>query len=229
VPVRLNRLLAQAGVASRRAADDLIAAGRVTVNGEVAVLGSRVAEGDDVRLDGRPVSAEALVHLLLHKPAGVITTASDPQGRRTVVDLVDVPERVVPVGRLDRDTTGLLLLTNDGELAYRLMHPSHGVEKTYVAKVEGDPSPEVVRRLAEGVELEDGTTAPAAARRLGPSTIELVIHEGRNRQVRRMLDTVGHPVRSLHRTAYGGIELGALPPGGWRRLSPGEVERLGGA
>jgi 23S rRNA pseudouridine2605 synthase len=229
VPVRLNRLLAQAGVASRRAADDLIAAGRVMVNGEVAVLGSRVAEGDDVRLDGRPVSAEALVHLLLHKPAGVITTASDPQGRRTVVDLVDVPERVVPVGRLDRDTTGLLLLTNDGELAYRLMHPSHGVEKTYVAKVEGDPSPEVVRRLAEGVELEDGTTAPAAARRLGPSTIELVIHEGRNRQVRRMLDTVGHPVRSLHRTAYGGIELGALPPGGWRRLSPGEVERLGGA
>jgi len=146
-----------------------------------------------------------------------------------VLDLIDVPERVFPVGRLDRDTTGLLIVTNDGELANRLMHPRHGVAKTYLAEVEGDPSAAALRRLAEGVELEDGPTAAAGVRRLAPSTIELVIHEGRNRQVRRMLEAVGHPVRSLHRSAYGGIELGDLPSGGWRRLSAGELERLGRA
>jgi 23S rRNA pseudouridine2605 synthase len=229
VPVRLNRLLARAGVASRRAADDLIAAGRVTVNGRVAAVGTQVAEDDEVRVDGRALTAQAPVHLVLHKPAGVITTVSDPGGRRTVLDLIDVPERVFPVGRLDRDTTGLLIVTNDGELANRLMHPRHGVAKTYVAEVEGDPSAAALRRLAEGVELEDGPTAAAGVRRLAPSTIELVIHEGRNRQVRRMLEAVGHPVRSLHRSAYGGIELGDLPSGGWRRLSAGELERLGRA
>ena len=229
MPVRLNRLLARAGVASRRAADDLIAAGRVTVNGRVAAVGTQVAEDDEVRVDGRALTAQAPVHLVLHKPAGVITTASDPGGRRTVLDLIDVPERVFPVGRLDRDTTGLLIVTNDGELANRLMHPRHGVAKTYVAEVEGDPSAAALRRLAEGVELEDGPTAAAGVRRLAPSTIELVIHEGRNRQVRRMLEAVGHPVRSLHRSAYGGIELGDLPSGGWRRLSAGELERLGRA
>ena len=229
MPVRLNRLLARAGVASRRAADDLIAAGRVTVNGRVAAVGTQVAEDDEVRVDGRALTAQAPVHLVLHKPAGVITTVSDPGGRRTVLDLIDVPERVFPVGRLDRDTTGLLIVTNDGELANRLMHPRHGVAKTYVAEVEGDPSAAALRRLAEGVELEDGPTAAAGVRRLAPSTIELVIHEGRNRQVRRMLEAVGHPVRSLHRSAYGGIELGDLPSGGWRRLSAGELERLGRA
>jgi 23S rRNA pseudouridine2605 synthase len=229
VPDRLNRLLARAGVASRRAADDLIAAGRVTVNGRVAAVGTQVAEDDEVRVDGRELTAQAPVHLVLHKPAGVITTVSDPGGRRTVLDLIDVPERVFPVGRLDRDTTGLLIVTNDGELANRLMHPRHGVAKTYVAEVEGDPSAAALRRLAEGVELEDGPTAAAGVRRLAPSTIELVIHEGRNRQVRRMLEAVGHPVRSLHRSAYGGIELGDLPSGGWRRLSAGELERLGRA
>ena len=229
MPVRLNRLLARAGVASRRAADDLIAAGRVTVNGRVAAVGTQVAEDDEVRVDGRALTAQAPVHLVLHKPAGVITTASDAGGRRTVLDLIDVPERVFPVGRLDRDTTGLLIVTNDGELANRLMHPRHGVAKTYLAEVEGDPSAAALRRLAEGVELEDGPTAAAGVRRLAPSTIELVIHEGRNRQVRRMLEAVGHPVRSLHRSAYGGIELGDLPSGGWRRLSAGELERLGRA
>ncbi len=229
MPVRLNRLLARAGVASRRAADDLIAAGRVTVNGRVAAVGTQVAEDDEVRVDGRALTAQAPVHLVLNKPAGVITTASDAGGRRTVLDLIDVPERVFPVGRLDRDTTGLLIVTNDGELANRLMHPRHGVAKTYLAEVEGDPSAAALRRLAEGVELEDGPTAAAGVRRLAPSTIELVIHEGRNRQVRRMLEAVGHPVRSLHRSAYGGIELGDLPSGGWRRLSAGELERLGRA
>ena len=229
MPVRLNRLLARAGVASRRAADDLIAAGRVTVNGRVAAVGTQVAEDDEVRVDGRALTAQAPVHLVLHKPAGVAGRRDDPGGRRTVLDLIDVPERVFPVGRLDRDTTGLLIVTNDGELANRLMHPRHGVAKTYLAEVEGDPSAAALRRLAEGVELEDGPTAAAGVRRLAPSTIELVIHEGRNRQVRRMLEAVGHPVRSLHRSAYGGIELGDLPSGGWRRLSAGELERLGRA
>jgi 23S rRNA pseudouridine2605 synthase len=226
VPVRLNRLLAQAGVASRRAADELISDGRVTVNGLVAEVGARVDETDDVRVDGRPLTPERQVHLALHKPTGLITTASDPQGRRTVLDLVEVPERVYPVGRLDRDTTGLLLVTNDGELAHRLMHPRHGIEKTYVAEVTGRPDEAALRRLAEGVDLEDGPTAPARVRRLGPSTVELVIHEGRNRQVRRMLEAVGHPVRTLRRTAYGGVQLAGLEPGEWRPLTPGELQRL---
>ena len=229
MPVRLNRYLASAGVGSRRAVDELIRAGRVTVNGQVGELGGAVGEGDVVAVDGRTVAPQELAYLMLHKPPGVVTTASDPQRRRTVLDLVESPQRVYPVGRLDRDTTGLLIVTNDGELANRLMHPRHGVAKTYLAEVEGDPSAAALRRLAEGVELEDGPTAAAGVRRLAPSTIELVIHEGRNRQVRRMLEAVGHPVRSLHRSAYGGIELGDLPSGGWRRLSAGELERLGRA
>ena len=163
---------------------------------------------------------------MLHKPSGVVTTASDPQRRRTVLDLVESPQRVYPVGRLDRDTTGLLLLTNDGELANRLAHPRHGVDKTYVAEVEGDPPPEALRRLAEGVELDDGPTAPARARRLEAGRLELVIHEGRNRQVRRMCEAVGHPVRRLHRTAYGPLELGTLAPGLWRPLTAEEVAAL---
>jgi pseudouridine synthase len=226
VPVRLNRYLASAGVGSRRAVDELIRAGRVTVNGQMGELGSAVGEGDVVAVDGRPVAPQELAYLMLHKPPGVVTTARDPQGRRTVVDLVESPQRVYPVGRLDRDTTGLLLLTNDGELANRLAHPRHGVEKTYVADVEGDPPPDVLRRLAEGVELADGPTAPARVRRLGAGRIELVIHEGRNRQVRRMCEAVGHPVRRLHRSAYGALELGALAEGRWRALTSEEVDAL---
>jgi pseudouridine synthase len=226
VPVRLNRYLASAGVGSRRAVDELIRAGRVTVNGQVGELGGAVVEGDVVAVDGRPVAPQELGYLMLHKPPGVVTTASDPQGRRTVLDLVESPQRMFPVGRLDRDTTGLLLLTNDGELANRLAHPRHGVEKTYVAEVEGDPPPDVLRRLAQGVDLEDGPTAPARVRRLGPGRIELVIHEGRNRQVRRMCEAVGHGVRRLHRSAYGPLELGALAEGRWRALTPDEVDAL---
>ena len=229
MPVRLNRFVARAGALSRRAADEAIAAGRVTVDGRVATLGTSVGGAEEVRLDGHVLEQEEPVYLLLHKPAGVLTTARDPQRRATVLDLVDVPQRVFPVGRLDRDTTGLLLLTNDGDLANRLMHPRHGVEKTYLAEVEGTPGPGSLRQLAEGVLLDDGPTAPARVRRLGPHTIEIVVHEGRKRQVRRMCEAVGHPVRSLHRTSYGGVRLGSLDPGRWRRLDEGELEVLRGA
>jgi 23S rRNA pseudouridine2605 synthase len=224
--MRLNAYLARAGVASRRGADELIKAGRVTVNGERGQLNTFVTGRDRVEVDGERVTAQALTYVLLHKPAATVTTARDPQGRPTVVDLVDVPERVVPVGRLDADTTGALLLTNDGPLAHRLAHPRYGVEKVYEAEVEGRPGAAALRALAGGVDLEDGLTAPAKARRLGPSRIELVLHEGRNRQVRRMLEAVGHPVRSLHRAAYAGLTLEGLEPGRWRELEPSEVKRL---
>jgi pseudouridine synthase len=227
--VRLNAYLARSGVASRRKADELIKAGRVTVNGEPGQLNTFVESGDRVEVDEREVSAQRLAYLLLHKPAGVVTTASDPQGRPTVVGLVPGDVRVVPVGRLDVDTTGALLLTNDGELAHRLAHPKYEVEKVYEAEVDGEPSDETLRRLAQGLKLEDGVTAPAAVLRLGPSAIELSIHEGRNRQVRRMLEAVGHPVRALHRSRYAGLTLEGLAPGEWRALTPSEVERLTGA
>ena len=226
MPVRLNRYLASTGVGSRRAADEVIRAGRVTVNGEAAQLGTLVSDDDDVRVDGRPVQVQATMVVLLHKPAGVVTMASDPQGRRTVVDLVQVPVRLFPVGRLDRDTTGLLLLTNDGALADRLMHPRHGVRKTYVARVAADPGKPVLERLRRGVELDDGPTAPAEVRLAGPGRVEITIHEGRNRQVRRMLAAVGHPARGLHRSAYGGLDLGDLAPGEWRELTDAEVGAL---
>jgi pseudouridine synthase len=229
VPVRLNRYLASTGVGSRRAADEVIRAGRVTVNGAAAELGTLVSEGDDVRVDGRPVHVQATMVVLLHKPAGVVTTARDPQGRPTVVELVQAPARLFPVGRLDRETTGLLLLTNDGALADRLMHPRHGVRKTYVARVAADPGEPALERLRRGVELEDGPTAPAEVRLAGPGWVEITIHEGRNRQVRRMLAAVGHPARGLHRSAYGGLELGDLAPGEWRELTDAEVEALRGA
>jgi 23S rRNA pseudouridine2605 synthase len=177
-------------------------------------------------VDGERVQAQALAYVLLNKPAGVVTTARDPQGRPTVVGLVGHEARIVPVGRLDADTTGALLLTNDGPLAHRLAHPRYGVEKVYEAEVEGDPSPAALRRLAEGVDLEDGGTAPARARRLGPGRIELVLHEGRNRQVRRMCDAVGHAVLRLHRSRYAGLELRGLAPGEWRELTRGEVACL---
>jgi 23S rRNA pseudouridine2605 synthase len=224
--LRLNAYLARAGVASRRGADELIKAGRVTVNGEQGQLNTFVEPHDRVAVDGEAVSAQKLGYVLLHKPAGVVTTARDPQGRPTVVELVEVPERVVPVGRLDADTTGALLLTNDGPLAHRLAHPRYGVEKVYVADVDGEPDGAALQVLAEGVELEDGMTAPATVRCLAPSRIELVLHEGRNRQVRRMLEAVGHPVRRLHRSAYAGLTLEGLEPGAWRELEPSEVKRL---
>jgi 23S rRNA pseudouridine2605 synthase len=224
--VRLNAYLARAGVASRRASEDLIRAGRVRVNGERADLATFVEDADVVELDGTRVSPEPLAHVLLHKPSGVVTTARDPQGRPTVVGIVGHRLRVVPVGRLDADTTGALVLTNDGPLAHRLMHPRYEVEKVYVADVEGEPGDAALRRLAEGVELDDGTTAPARVRRLGPRRVELAIHEGRKHQVKRMLAAVGHPVRRLHRSRYAGLELGALSPGEWRELGPAEVDGL---
>src|SRR5579872_6312145 len=224
--MRLNAWLARAGVASRRKADELIKAGRVTVNGEPGQLNTFVAAHDRVELDGKPLAKQQLAYVLLHKPGGAITTASDPQGRRTVVDLVDHPARVVPVGRLDVDTTGALLLTNDGELAHRLAHPRYEIAKVYVADVEGEPSDKTLRMLAEGVELEDGRTAPAHARRLGPSRIELTLHQGRKHQVKRMCEAVGHPVRRLHRSVYAGLTLDGLEPGRWRELTRDEVESL---
>jgi 23S rRNA pseudouridine2605 synthase len=225
-PVRLNAWLARAGVASRRGADELIKAGRVTVNGEPGQLNTFVGARDRVELDGSPLAKQALAYVLLHKPAGVVTTARDPQGRPTVVDLVAHPLRVVPVGRLDADTTGALLLTNDGELAHRLSHPRYEVRKVYVAEVEGDPGAEALRALERGIDLDDGRTAPARARRLGPGRVELELHEGRKHQVKRMLAAVGYPVRRLHRSRYGPLGLRGLRPGEWRDLSREELAAL---
>jgi 23S rRNA pseudouridine2605 synthase len=225
--VRLNAWLARAGVASRRKADELIKAGRVTVNGEPGQLNTFVGADDAVALDGRPLAKQRLVYVLLHKPAGVVTTARDPRGRPTVVGLVrDAPARVVPVGRLDADTTGALVLTNDGDLAHRLAHPRYGVEKAYVAEVEGDPGPAALARLEEGLDLDDGRTAPARARRLAAGRVELVLHEGRKHQAKRMLEAVGHPVRALHRPRYATLTLDGLAPGEWRELTAAEVDAL---
>jgi 23S rRNA pseudouridine2605 synthase len=224
--MRLNAYLARAGIASRRKADELIKQGRVTVNGDPGQLNTFVGPQDRVELDGRPLEPQPLAYVLLHKPAGIVTTASDPQGRPTVVELVDHPARVVPVGRLDADTTGALLLTNDGDLAHRLAHPRYGVEKVYEAEVEGRPTDDALERLRHGIELEDGPTAPAKARRLGPSTVELTLHEGRTHQVKRMLEAVGHPVTRLHRSRYAGLTLEGLEPGAWRELEPSEVDQL---
>jgi 23S rRNA pseudouridine2605 synthase len=224
--MRLNAFLARAGVASRRGADELIKAGRVTVNGEPGRLNTVVGSSDRVAVDGREVARQPLRYVLLHKPAGVVTTARDPQGRPTVVELVPAEPRVVPVGRLDADTTGALLLTNDGQLAHRLAHPRYGVEKTYVAEVEGEPDDEALQRLRDGIELDDGPTSPAAARRLAARRVELVLHEGRKHQVKRMLAAVGHPVTRLHRSAYAGLTLEGLEPAEWRDLEPSEITKL---
>ena len=225
---RLQKVLARVGIGSRRVCEDLIAEGRVTVDGEVAVLGRRVdVETALIELDGAPIGVRPdLVHYLLNKPAGVVTTADDPQGRPTVVGLVPAEPRVFPVGRLDVDTEGLLLLTNDGELAHRLTHPSFGVEKEYVVELEDSPSRAALRRLREGVERDDGTTAPARAALLEPSVVRLTVHEGRNRQVRRMCDAVGHPVVRLIRTRIGPLADRSLAPGAWRELTGDEVRSL---
>ena len=224
--MRLNAYLARAGVASRRGADELIKAGRVRVNGLPGELGTFVGVTDAVEVDGRPVEKQVLAYRLLHKPPGTVTTARDPQGRSTVVELVPPEPRIVPVGRLDADTTGALLLTNDGRLAHRLAHPRYEVDKVYAAEVEGDPGPDALRRLAEGVDLDDGRTAPARARRVGPGRIDLTIHEGRKHQVKRMCAAVGHPVRRLHRSGYAGLGVSGLAPGEWRDLTREEVAGL---
>src|SRR6266540_4332134 len=226
--MRLNAYLARTGVASRRGADELIKAGRVRVNGEPGELNTFVGGRDVVELDGRRLAPQRLAYVLLHKPAGVVTTASDPHGRPTVVGLVEHATRVVPVGRLDADTTGALLLTNDGELAHRLAHPRYEVEKVYEAEVEGEPTDEALDRLRAGVQLDDGPAAPARVRRLGPTRIELAIREGRKHQVKRMCAAVGHRVTRLHRSRYAGLTLDGLAPGEWRELEPAELERIRG-
>lgn len=225
---RLQKVLARIGIGSRRVCEDLIAEGRVTVNGEVAELGRRVdAETDEVAVNGVIIGVRpGLVHLLLNKPTGVVTTADDPQGRPTVLELVPEEPRVFPVGRLDMETEGLLLLTNDGDLAHRLTHPSFGVEKEYIAHVEGEPTRGELRMLREGVMLEDGITAPAKAALLGPGILRLAIHEGRNRQIRRMCDAVDHPVKRLIRTRIGPLADRKLKPGQWRSLTGDELRSL---
>jgi 23S rRNA pseudouridine2605 synthase len=225
---RLQKVLAAAGIGSRRVCEDLIDEGRVRVNGEVARLGRRVDPAHDlIEIDGAAIGvAPGLVHYLLNKPTGVVSTASDTHGRPAVVDMVPAEPRVYPVGRLDADTEGLLLLTNDGELTHRLTHPSFGVDKEYLAEVEGAPSRGALRQLREGVQLDDGMTAPAKASLLAPNLVRLVIHEGRNRQVRRMCDAVGHPVIRLVRTRIGPLRDPDLAPGAWRALTTDEVRAL---
>lgn len=225
---RLQKVLARAGFGSRRVCEELIADGRVSVDGHRAVLGSRVlVDVQTVAVDGVPIGvAPDLVHYLLNKPIGVVSTARDTHDRGTVVDLVPAEPRVHPVGRLDVDTEGLILLTNDGPLTHRLTHPSFGVEKEYVADVVGRPSRGALRRLREGIDLDDGRTAPAKVSELSPGVIRLTIHEGRNRQVRRMCEAVGHPVRRLVRTRIGPLRDPHLAPGSWRVLTQRELRDL---
>jgi 23S rRNA pseudouridine2605 synthase len=225
---RLQKVLAQRGLGSRRACEELIADGRVTVNGDVAVLGRRVdIEVDRIEVDGAPLAVRpGLLYYLLNKPRGVVTTLADPQRRPIVTDFVPAEPRVFPVGRLDADTEGLLILTNDGDLSHRLTHPSFGIEKEYLAEVAGRPSAAAVRMLREGVALDDGITAPAKVALSPPNLLRITIHEGRNRQVRRMCDEVGHPVRRLVRVRVGPISDRRLKPGTWRELSMVEVRAL---
>lgn len=225
---RLQKALARCGFGSRRQCENLIAAGRVTVNGRPARLGHRVdPDVDDVAVDGIVVGIRpGLVHYLLNKPAGVVTTASDTHGRPTVIEMVPGEPRVHPVGRLDMDTEGLLILTNDGDLTHRLTHPSFEVPKEYLAEVDGVPSRADLRTLREGVELDDGTTAPAKVSMPDPSLLRIVIHEGRNRQVRRMCEAIGHPVVRLVRTRIGSLSDPDLRPGQYRRLEISEVRTL---
>jgi 23S rRNA pseudouridine2605 synthase len=226
--MRLAKYLAHSGVASRRAAEKLIAGGRVTVGGEVVRDPARdVDETSAVAVDGAAVKPEPREVYALHKPVGVVSTARDPGGNPTILDLVPSPRRLYPVGRLDQDSSGLILLTNDGELANLLMHPRYEVPKTYRVRTARSPvSDAALQQLRDGVELDDGPTLPADARRLGPGTLEITIREGRNRQVRRMVEAVGHRVTQLERTAFGPLELQGLAPGEARRLSEDEVERL---
>ncbi|MGH9296680.1 MAG: pseudouridine synthase [Acidimicrobiales bacterium] len=227
----MQKVLARVGFGSRRACEDLVAKRRVTVNGEVAELGRRVeVDRDQVAVDGVPVGVmPGLVYYLLNKPPGVVTTAADPSGRPTIVELVPDTPRVFPIGRLDAATEGLIVLTNDGELAQRVAHPSHGVEKEYLAEVKGRPSPGAIRALRDGVTLEDGVTSPARIASVSPGVLRIVIHEGRNRQVRRMCEAVGHPVVRLVRVRIGPLSDRRLKPGQWRELEQSEILALGRA
>jgi 23S rRNA pseudouridine2605 synthase len=224
---RLQKVLARSGVASRRVSEDLISSGRVTINGKVATLGDKARELDHIELDGVPILRDPnLVHYLLHKPRTVVSTASDPEGRETVVDLVSSEARIFPVGRLDADSEGLIILTNDGDLTQRLTHPSFGVPKEYLAHVQGVPTPAAIRRLREGIKLEDGVTSPAEVSMPQDGLLRLVIHEGRNRQVRRMCEAVGHPVLRLVRVRIGPITDSSLSAGEWRSMTRDEVRSL---
>lgn len=232
--MRLAKYLAHAGVASRRHAERLITSGRVSVGGRVVTDPARdVGDGDEIRVEGRLVQREQLEYHVVNKPVGVVSTAHDPEGRPKVVDLVDSDARLYPVGRLDADSSGLVLLTNDGELANRLMHPRYQVDREYLVRVRGTPSKAALAKLRAGVELEDGRTAPAEVALLEgggrEALLQLTIREGRNRVVRRMCEAVGHPVLALERTRMGPLALGRLARGGSRKLRPAEVEGLGAA
>ena len=230
--VRLQKYLADCGVASRRAAEGLIADGRVSINGAVATVGQQVTPGEDqVTLDGQPVGVDKKVYIILNKPEDAVTTAADTHGRKTVLDCIHgVRARVFPVGRLDMDVEGALLLTNDGELAYRLMHPKFEVKKIYMARVRGRMRTAAVRQIEEGVELDDGVTAPAGCKVVNPghdaTLIRLTLHEGKKREVKRMCAAVGHPVLSLHRIAFGNVRVRNMRPGEWRYLTDEEIQGL---
>src|SRR5579862_3675819 len=224
--MRINAFIARAGIASRRAADELIKGGKVTINGRIAQLNDQAGDNDNISVNGKKITSQRLCYVLLYKPAGYVTTLSDPEGRKKVTDLVDLPERLVPVGRLDFNTTGVLLLTNDGQLAHKLMHPSHAVDKVYEAEVKGQVTGQKLNMLSNGVKLEVGLTAPAKARKIADNKIELTIHEGRNHQVKRMLAVVDLPVVKLHRSHYASLDLDGLTPGSWRKLSASEIKNL---
>ena len=224
---RLQKVLARAGIASRRASEEMIQAGRVTINGQIAALGDKVADSDRIELDGIPVLRDPnLVHYLLHKPRDVVSTASDTENRQTVVDLVPSAIRVYPVGRLDADSEGLIILTNDGDLTHYLTHPSFGIEKEYLVQVEVKPSRNAIRQLRQGVELDDGLTAPAKVSLVDEKLLKMVIHEGRNRQIRRMCESVGHPVVRLIRSRIGPIVDRSLRPGSFRELTNQELKSI---
>ena len=232
-PERVQKILADRGLASRRKAEDLIREGRVTVNGKVAVIGEKAdPEKDAIKLDGRRLSVSPeKIYVLFYKPKNVVTTLRDPEGRPTIMDLLAIPKpRLFPVGRLDYDAEGVLLLTNDGDLAHQLAHPSHEVPRTYWVKVKGKPEKEEMQRLGRGIRLEDGITAPCAIAPLreteGNSWVEMVLHEGKNRQVKRMWEKLGYPVLKLKRVGFGGLKLGSLQPGEYRLLRPAEVQKL---
>ena len=225
--MRLAKYLAHSGVASRRRSEELIAAGRVRLGGDVVTDPARdVDEGSGVEVDGRAIAPEPHEVWMLNKPVGVVSTAREPGRREAVTDLVDSARRLYPVGRLDVDSTGLILLTNDGALAERLTHPRYEVPRTYRVRLARPATPEQVRRLRRGIDLDDGPTAPARVRKPSPRVIEITIHEGRNRQVRRMVEAVGNRIQGLRRVRFGSLALGELAEGGSRRLRPAEIDRL---
>lgn len=225
--MRLNAYLARAGIASRRGADKLIKAGKVTINGQTAELHAQVGDNDKIQVNGQLIKSQKLRYILMNKPQATVTTLNDSQGRRTVNQIINIPERVVPVGRLDYDTTGALLLTNDGDLAHTLMHPSFEVDKVYEAKIQGTITTEKINQLIKGVQLGDGLSAPAKARQLSDNSVEITVHEGRKHQVKRMMEAVGLAVIRLHRKDYAGLKVDDLPYGKWRELTEAEIHKLG--